>query len=277
MTPLPDDDLVELVKRHVDLGHATREASFLRQIDLALGAPGAPLPQAASHGESNTAQLMALYRYARNREIALSDIRRARALAVADRVPLGAEVMVVHDPTQLDYSSQPSKKDRRPIGDHRGMGYEYISCIAIDPHSEEVLGVVHDTVINAEGPDDADVMDYDYEPLFADFDHEEQQRLRENHRHQMAVHMRGLAPLLPGRRVIDVADREFDDIFLLHNAREIQRSFVIRSLANRNVHVPGAPWIPAEALTAKQAGHRCEEGWACVHLARFVDAVPLQP
>lgn len=276
MTPLPDD-WIELVKRHLDLGHAKRDASLLRQIELALGSPGASLPQAASHGESNWADLMALYRYARNEQIALSDIRRARALAVADRVPLGADVMIVHDPTQLDYSSHHSKKDRRPIGDHRGMGYEYVSCIAIEPHCGDLLGVVHDTVISIGGPDDADVMDYDYEPLFADFDDEEKQRLRENHRHQMAVHMRGLAPLLAGRRVIHVADREFDDIFLLHNARQMQRSFVIRSMANRNVQVPAAPWIPDEALTSKQAGHRCEEGWVCVNLTRVVDAVPLQP
>lgn len=276
MTSLPED-WIELVKRHLDLGHAKRDASLLRQIRLALAAPGASLPQAASHGGSNWADLMAWYRYARNEQIALSDIRRARALAVADRVPLGADVVIVHDPTQLDYSSHHSKKDRRPIGDHRGMGYEYVSCIAIDPHSEDLLGVVHDTVISLGGPDDADVMDYDYEPLFGDFDDEEKQRLRENHRHQMAVHMRGLAPLLAGRNVIHVADREFDDIFVLHNARQIQRSFVIRSTANRNVQVPDAPWIPDEALTAKQAGHRCEGGWVCVNLTRFVNAVALQP
>lgn len=276
MTPLPED-WIELVKGHLDLGHAKRDASLLRQIRLALAAPGASLPQAAAHGESNWADLMAWYRYARNEQIALPDIRRARALAVADRVALGADVVIVHDPTQLDYSSHHSKKDRRPIGDHRGMGYEYVSCIAIEPHSGDFLGVVHDTVISLEGPHDADVMDYDYEPLFADFDDEEKQRLRENHRHQMAVHMRGLAPVFAGRNVIHVADREFDDIFVLHNARQTQRSFVIRSTANRNVQVPGAPWIPDEALAAKQAGHRCEGGWVCVNLTRLVNAVPLEP
>ena len=58
MTPLPDD-LLEPLTRHVDLGHARRDGSSLRQMGLALGAPGAPLPQAASHGESSTADLMA--------------------------------------------------------------------------------------------------------------------------------------------------------------------------------------------------------------------------
>ena len=275
MTALPDDPR-ELIRTHLDLGHRKRDESFLRQIGLALSAPGAPSPQTASHGESNWADLTALYRYARNEQIALGDIRRARALAVADLVPPGADVMMVHDPTQLDYSSQHAKEDRRPIGDHKGMGYEYVSCIALDPHSEDLLGVVHDTVISAAGPDDADVMDYDYEPLFADFSAKEKRRLRENHRHQMAVHMRGLAPVFAGRHVIDVADREFDDVFLLHNARTMGRSFVIRSQPNRNVQVPRAGWIPDEALTAKQGGHRCEDGWVCVNLARFVDAVPLK-
>lgn len=276
MTP-PADDLIEAFGRHLDLGHARRNEAVVRQLARALSAPGAPHTQAASRGDSNWAETMALYRYAHNPQIALADLRKARALAVADRVPDEGEVLIVHDPTQLDYSSHPSKKDRRPIGDHQGMGYEYVSCIAIDPVSEELLGVVHDTVISAAGPDDADAMDYDYEPLFADFGPADQQRLRENHRHQMAVHVRGIDALFPGRRIIHIGDREFDDVFVVQGAREVNHSFVLRGQPNRNVQVPAAPWVPDKALTRKQAGHRCQEGWVCVNLARLVAAVPLEP
>ncbi|MBM4034838.1 MAG: hypothetical protein FJ291_24100 [Planctomycetes bacterium] len=47
-----------------------------------------------------------------------------------------------------------AKRDRRPIGDHGGNGYEYASCLAVDPHASTVLGVVHDTLISSNGPDD---------------------------------------------------------------------------------------------------------------------------
>lgn len=273
----PPDDLLGVVASYLDLGHAARNGAFLRQVELALSAPGASLPQTASHADSTSAAVTSFYRFARNDGVALADIRRARARAVLSLVPPGGDVLIVHDLTVLDYSSQPSKGDRRPIGDHGGMGYEYVSNIAVDPHTAHVLGVVHDTIIDADGPDDADVMDYGYEPLFAHFDAKEAKRLRENHRHQMAVHVRGLAALLAAYRAIHVADREFDDIFLFHCAWQVASSFVIRSTANRNVQVPQAPWVPDKALAAKQGGHPCPAGWVCVNLTRLLDAVPLEP
>ena len=272
---LNPDNLLESLGRHVHLGHATRDACFLRQVALAVSAPGAPLPQAADLAGSGWPDLLSLYRFAANEAMALPALRLARARTVLDPLPLGADLLVIHDLTQLDYSRHNSKRDRRPIGDHGGMGYEYASCLAVDPHTATVLGVLHDTVINAHGPDDRDAMDYDYQPLFADFSPEDKKRLAENHCHQMAVHVRGLAPLLAPYRPVDVADREFDDLFVLHSATEGRRSFVIRCKANRNVQVRCHPWLPAEALTPKQAGHPCPPGWICAHLAPLVQAVPL--
>jgi len=127
------------------------------------------------------------------------------------------------------------------------------------------------------GPDDRDVMDYDYEPLFAGFSPEEKQRLCANHRHQMAVHVNGTASLLAPWHVIDVADREFDDIFLLDRCRQNHRDFVIRSSTNRNVQIPQYDWVPDSALTGKQAGHPIQPGHVCVHVKRLIEHVPLQP
>lgn len=274
---LSPDDLLETLRRYTALGHAKRDASFLRQVELALSAQGAPLPQAAGMAGSGTADLVSLYRFAGNEEITLADLRAARARTVLAPRPLGADLLVVHDLTQLDYSRHNSKHDRRPIGDHGGNGYEYASCLAVDPHTSTVLGVLHDTLINADGPDDRGAMDYDYEPLFASFSPKEKKRLAENHRHQMAVHVRGLAPLLAPYRPVHVADREFDDLFLLLGCTQSQALFVIRSLGSRNVQVRCYPWLPPEALTPKQAGHACPPGWLCANLARLVPAVPLAP
>ena len=272
---LNPEDLVESLGRHVALGHAQRDACFLRQVALALSAQGAPLPQAADLAGSGWADLVSLYRYAANEDMALPGLRLARARTVLEPLPLGADVLIVHDLSPLDYSRHNAKTDRRPIGDGGGRGYEYASCLAVDPHSDRVLGIVHDTVIHAGGPDDRDAMDYDYQPLFAGFSPEEKQRLAENHGHQMAVHVRGLDPLLAPYRAVHVADREFDDLFILHAATQGRHRFVIRSKANRNVQVPVCPWLPAEALAPKQAGHPCPTGWVYAHLARLVQAVPL--
>jgi hypothetical protein len=194
-----------------------------------------------------------------------------------DRVTPGADVIIVHDVTLLDYSTHNSKADRHPIGDHQGMGYEYATCLAVDPTTATTLGLVHDTLISADGPDDQDTMDYLYESLFRSFSKKEKKRLRENHRHQMAVHINGTATLLRPYHVIDVADREFDDMFILDSCRQTHRDFVIRSMADRNVQMPHYPWVPASAITEKKSGHALQPGQVCVNFKRVVEHVPLQP
>ena len=274
---LSNEQLLELLENNTDLGHAKRDACFVRQVALALCSPGAPLPQAAGKGTSSMADLVSLYRFLDNDSISTGELRRTRAQTVLRAFPARGDVMIVHDMSLLDFSRQNAKSDRRPIGDHRGMGYEYICCAAVDPRRSALVGVIHDTVVNADGPDDAEEMDYDYEPFFQHFGEQEKKRLRENHRHQMAVHVNYLATLATGRRIIHVADREFDDIFLLDRHGQTQAEFVVRACANRNVQVPQQDWIPQQAITKKQAGHPLKPGWVCVNLPRLVKAVPLHP
>src|SRR6185503_10922292 len=116
------------------------------------------------------------------------------------------------DVTLLDYSTQNAKTDRRPIGNFNGNGYEYFPCLAMNPTTGRIIGVLHDTLVSERGPDDRDMMDYDYDPLFEELSRRQQRRLNDNHRHQMAVHIHGLSEQLKGRRVIHTADCEFDDI-----------------------------------------------------------------
>lgn len=273
------DDLLSTLQQHVNLGHAKRDQAFLRQVAMTCSSPGTSAPQGAGKAAEKVplADAISLYRFVGNEKVSLAELRAARARTVLDGVAPGSDLLILHDMSPMDYSGHNSKLDRRLIGNHKGMGYEYVACLAVDPKRSRVLGVVHDTVINADGPDDRDVMDYDYEPLFAEFSPEEKQRLCANHRHQMAVHVNGMAALLAPWHVIHVADREFDDIFLLDRCRKNNRDFVIRSSANRNVQVPHYDWVPDSALTAKHAGHPIPPGHVCVNLKRLIEHVPLQP
>jgi len=275
--PEDRDTLLDRIARHADLGHAARNAALVRQIELLTAAPGTSPANAAGPGTPAWASLMSLYRFVGNDKVSLSDLRDLRARAVRESLPDGAEVLIAHDVTLLDYSRHNRKRDRRPIGDHGGMGYEYFPCVAIDPATKTVLGVVHDTVVDADGPDDRDVMDYDADPLFRHFSRAEKKRLAENHRHQLAVHVRGLGLLLSGLHVTHVADREFDDHFDMDACLQAGHDFVFRCLGNRNVQIAEQPWIPRRARTAKQAGHPLPDGWICVNLQRLVPAVALQP
>jgi len=139
------------------------------------------------------------------------------------------------------------------------------------------MGLVHEALVNESGPDDDDVMDYDYEPLFSEFSAEDKQKIRSNHRHQMAVHINGLGEKLPGRRMIHVGDREFDDVFIVGRCQPTGSNFVIRTDADRNVQVRNHDWIPQSALRKKQTGHPVEPGWVCVQLREIVPGIPMRP
>jgi len=274
---LTRESLLERVAYHTALGHAKRDAAFVRQVSLACSCPVTSLAQAAGQASNSTmADLMSLYRFVDNNNVSVSQLREIRSAVVLESIPAEEELLIVHDVTQLDYSRQNAKADRRLIGDHRGRGYEYFPCVAVQAGSGRVVGVVHDTVVNNNGPDDRDVMDYNYDQLFADFSRKEKKRLRDNHRHQMAVHVQGLSKRLTGRPVIHVADCEFDDVFILDRCVDNQTPFVIRSSACRNVQTPNRAWIPPQALACKQSGHPVEDGWVCVNLAKLIDHVPLQ-
>lgn len=276
---LTHEDWLQRLEKHTDLGHAKRNKAFVRQVALACSAPGTAVTQAAGKIAPRLPQAaaMSLYRFVGNVKASVAQLRAIRARAVLDDLPEGADLLLVHDMSPLDYSGHNSKTDRRPIGDHKGMGYEYMACVAVDPQTGTTLGMVHDTVVNADGPDDRDVMDYDYESLFAHFSPAEKKRLRDNHRHQMAVHINGTAERLSRWHVIDVGDREFDDIFIVDCCRHHNRDFVIRSCANRNVQMPRYDWLPDDALARKQDGHPLKEGYVCANLKRAIQHLPLRP
>lgn len=273
------NDTILKLKKHIDLGHVKRDKAFLRQVAFLCSSPGASTPQASGKAEQKVpiADALSMYRFAGNEKISLADLRVTRAKAVLDNLESGSDLLLIHDMSPLDYSRHNSKSDRRLIGNHKGKGYEYVACLAVDPKTRTTLGVLHDTVINTNGPDDKDVMNYDYEPLFADFSLEEKIRLTENHRHQMAVHINGTASLLSNYNVIDVGDREFDDIFILDSCHQNSRNFVIRSTPNRNVQIQKYDWLPESITIQKAAGHAIQPEHLCVNLNCAVDYVPLQP
>lgn len=265
------DELLASLESVCEFGHAKTNQAFLRQVRDAIEHPG-------ESGSKPWADLQALYRLLNNEHVDLAQARQIRRHLVLQRADKEAPLLLVHDPTLLDYSFHNSKKDRRKIGNHRGKGYEYFPVLAVDPKGDHVLGVVHDCVVNKDGPDDLAEMDYNYEPLFAKLAQEEPKRLRANHRHQSAVHIHGLAPYLEDyRQVIHAADCEFDDVFVMGAAMDQDHDFVIRTTAKRNVQVPEADWIPDSARTAKQTGHAAPEGWTCVNLQRLAQSVVLQP
>jgi hypothetical protein len=205
-----------------------------------VGAPGAGAGHAGGSKDAAWAESKSWYDLINNEEVSVPALRALRAGVVREALDPSAEVAVFHDITELDFTWHASKQQRMEIGDHKGRGYEYHPCVAWDPRAKRFLGVLHDTVISESGPDDADMMDYHGDPLLAHWHEAERDKLRSNHRHQLATHIRGLAVLAPGQPMVHVADREFDDIPAMaaarlaratpRQARQAGHDFVIREL-----------------------------------------------
>lgn len=217
----------------MDFGHAKRDACALRHLARLLTVPeGSPSTEGDGWAEAKS-----WYDLLDNPAVSVQDLRAWRAAVLEEglRTQTGP-LLAIHDVSVLDYSRQASKTDRRAIGDGRGQGYEYHACLALDPHREQFLGIAHDTVVSHDGPDDVEAMDYEGDPLCADLPEAVQATLPTNHRHQMAVHIRGLQDAWGGRPVIHVGDREFDDVPAMVAARAVGHDFVFRVLGNRTVH-----------------------------------------
>src|SRR4051794_13450549 len=120
------ESLVNRLEHHTELGHAKRNAAFVRQVNLACSGPVTSLAQAAGQGShSSMADLMSLYRFLDNAKASLRRLREIRSEVVLESISTEEELLIIHDVTQFDYTHQNARQDRRLIGDHHGQGYEY--------------------------------------------------------------------------------------------------------------------------------------------------------
>lgn len=227
--------VIERIGRRVNMGHEKRNACVMRHVTRMMSAPGAGAGQAAGSREAAWAESKSWYDLVNNPKVTLDNLRELRAGVVLEGIDPSACVAVLHDVTECDFTKHASMRGRREIGDYHGLGFEYHPCLAWDPVARRFLGVLHDTLISAGGPDDAGAVDYGKDPALAVLNEDERRALPFNHRHQLATHIRHLAALAPDLRLTHVADREFDDIPAMMAAYETHSDFVFRVLGNRTV------------------------------------------
>jgi len=147
-------------------------------------------------------------------------------------------LLVLHDTTELDYTSKQSLADQLgQIGDGGGRGYECHNTLVFDPATAEVLGLAQQILHHR-----ADVPEHETPA---------QRRRREDRESRLWVlGSAAVGPVPPGRRWIDIADRGADTFeFLAYEAAQ-QKSYVIRSKHNRAIwrEAPERATAPGEAL-----------------------------
>ena len=122
------------------LGDVRRTRRLIRAADALAEHPGGTLPQKFH----DPYPLDALYRLANRKEVthdAVLEPHRQRTLQAMRRAD--GPVLVIHDTTELDYTSLTSLTGLGQIGNGRGRGYECHNTLAVHAPTRTVLGLAN--------------------------------------------------------------------------------------------------------------------------------------
>lgn len=204
-----------------ELGDARRTRRLVKSADAILRHPGGTLPQKLR----TWADLSGLYRLVRaeavTHEAVLAPHRRLTLGRMAERARGGEVVLLLHDWTELDYTSRTSLKHLGQIGNGGGRGYVCHNTLAVTAGGE-VIGlasqVLHRRRHVPEGETPRQKRDHPG---------------RESRLWVGGCETAGPAPR--GALWVDVADRGADAIEFLEYQVSRGRHFVIRAAKDRNL------------------------------------------
>jgi hypothetical protein len=205
-----------------DLGDVRRTRRLVHSANAIMTRPGGSLPQKLR----DWSELHGLYRLLRRPEVTHQRVlepHRQRTLELMRQTPL---VLLLHDTTELDYSSHLALEDLGPVGNGRRDGHDSngLLChntLAITP-DRRVLGlpsqVLHRRRVVPKG--------------------ETLKDKREHPGRESLLWLKGCSAIGPAPadcRWVDVADRGADTFEFLDFAHRQQRHYVIRSAKDRKL------------------------------------------
>lgn len=204
---------------NAQLGDNRRTARLVRTADLMCRRPGGTLPQKL-HAPKD---LRGAYRlFACDQVTHKSILASHQEVTHQKMLGLGRPVLVLHDATELDYTSHHSLAGLGQIGNGKHRGYIAQNSLAVDPETREAIGlsnqVLHHRVkvIKNETP--------------------EQKRRRKSR--ESLLWLKGTADLPSDWNIIDVCDQGADTFEFLEHEMTHGRRFVIRSAYSRGT-LPG--------------------------------------
>lgn len=140
-------------------------------------------------------------------------------------------VLILHDTTELDFTSHQALQGVGPIGDGNGQGFLQHNSLAMVPQPQQVIGLTHQQ-LRIRPPKAPRQSSY-----------QRKQRQRES---QLWIEgIRAAGPVPPGCLWVDVADRAGDIYEAMQAARALGHHFLFRICQDRLVHAGTA--VPPQA------------------------------
>ncbi len=246
-----DVDFGQAIFGHAQLGDRRRTARLVKTFNLMQRHPGGTLPDKLS----NPADLRAFYRLCDAEDVTHEAIiASAREYTLARIAEVAGPVLIVHDATELDFTSITTvADDLGQIGKGRSRGYICHNVLAVAADTDDVLGLV-DQILHCR----------DEVP-----EHETLAEHRARETRESLLWLRGAAHLPADRKLVDVADQGSDTFEFLEQEFHSGRRFVLRVHKVRKVYAGHEPVGPRRYL--KEYAHRLPE------LGRFTMDVQAQP
>ena len=209
------------------LGDVRRVRRLVQAADALVQHPGGSLPQKFH----DPYPLDALYRLANRKEVtheAILEPHRQRTLRLMRQID--GPVLLIHDTTELDYSSLSSLTGLGQIGNGNGRGYECHNTLAVHAPGRVVLGLANQILARRDtvGKDES-------RPARRD------RQTRESRLWKRGSEAVGPAP--DGATWVDICDRGADVFEYIAYKHETSGDFIVRSKHDRlcTVLIDGVP------------------------------------
>jgi hypothetical protein len=215
-----DLSLGRLIFGTVDLGDVRRTARLVKSFDQMRSHPGGTLPDKLA----SPPDLRALYRLCdcdqMTHETVLAAARAHTAVQI-EACSQDQDVLLIHDPTELDYTTLTSLKGNLgQIGNGKRRGYLCHNVLAVAAGSGDVLGLM-DQILHRR----------DRVPK-----NETLPQRRDRETRESLLWVRGTRHLPANPRLIDIADQGSDTFEFLEHESRSGRRFVVRATKTRTVH-----------------------------------------
>ena len=199
---------------HAQLGDKRRTKRLVKLVDQMCLRPGGTLPQKFR----SPADLQAFYRLMQKDDVTHEAILAAHRQATFDQIEdLETPVLILHDTTELEYTTHKSLDALGQIGSGQRRGYITHNSLAVDPRTRDVLGLCNQVLHRRAKVSKSETR---------------AQRSRRKSR-ESRLWLQGTEPLPNRWQFVDVCDRGADTSEFLEHEVASGRRFVIRSSYDR--------------------------------------------
>jgi hypothetical protein len=200
------------------LGDKRRTSRLVKLVDQMCLRPGGSLPQKFR----NPADLQAFYRLMKCDDVTHEAILLSHRQATMEKIAAcDSPVLVIHDSTELDYTTHRSLDGLGQIGSGTRRGYIAQNSMAVNSKTREVLGLCNQVLHHRIHVSKAETRS--------------QKRHRDSR--ESLLWLKGTKSLPNSWQLVDVCDRGADSFEFLESEINSGRRFVIRSSHDRNIFV----------------------------------------